>query len=466
MVQLMRGRGVLAAGRPVRARVLAGIAPVLFVPALLVLLLPLSLGSVLGAVAALLLVVMLTVLFALGTERTGFLLLLLAFVLAPMNDVKPVAAISFVTASDVFLFLGVAALSPVLVTRGFGRQAPFLIGVVGLVGVGLLTSAASPEPAASLNGLTRLVVGALTLPIVFMVWRPGRRVLVAFAWAYVIGVCISTAQGRITGLVSVDGRYVGLTEHPNILGLTSLLGLTLVPFLLYETPGRHRLIPLVAGALCAYGIWMSGSRAALIGAVAVVLLYLLVSRSIEHALLLFGLSIVPFYVVARAFSSSADDSSPLGRLRGGGSASLSDLDRENLAKVALDRFTDHPLIGAGFADAAEAHNIYLQVAGAGGVIALVLYLLIMVSAIRQPLLLGAHLRLLALPVMGYLLVGPLTPLLWDRYIWCVIALPFLVPRPGERGTGGPGSASRAVTSWTSGSFSHHGHPPAADIPGD
>ncbi|MET0931729.1 MAG: O-antigen ligase family protein, partial [Aeromicrobium sp.] len=428
----------------------------MLVPALLVLLLPLSLGSMIGAVAALGFVVLLTILFAVGIERTGFVLLLLAFLLAPMNDVKPVAAVSFVTASDVFLFLGVAALSPVLISRGFGRQAPFLIGVAGLVGVGLLTSAASPEPAASLNGLTRLVVGALTLPLVFMVWRPGRRVLLALAWAYVTGTCISAAQGRITGLVSVDGRYVGLTEHPNILGLTCLLGVTLVPFLLHETPPRHRWIPLVAGALCAYGIWMSGSRAALLGAVAVVLLYLLVSRSIEHALLLFGLSIIPFYLVVRAFSSSsADGSSPLGRLRGGGSATLSDLDRENLARIAIDRFTDHPLIGAGFADAAEAHNIYLQVAGAGGVIALVFYLLIMVSAVRQPLLLGSRHRLLALPVMGYLLMGPLTPLLWDRYIWCVLALPFLVPRSDERGSG-----DHAVTSWTSGSFSRHGHPPA------
>lgn len=405
--------------------------PVLLVPALLALLLPLGLGSVFGAVVALCFVAGLVLLFSVGIERTALVLLLTAFVLAPMNNVKPVAAVSFVTASDVFLFLGVALLFPVLVTRGIGRQAPFLIGVAGLVATGLLTSAASPDAAGSLNGLTRLVVGALTMPLVFMVWRPGPRVLLAFAWAYVAGVCISVTHGRITGLMSLDGRYVGLTEHPNILGLTGLLGLTLVPFLLKASPRRVRWIALVAGALCAYGIWMSGSRAALVGAVAVAVLYLLLSRSIEHALLLFGLSIVPFYLVMRSFTSGSADSSPLGRLRGGGSATYSDLDRENLAHVALDRFFDHPLLGSGFADAAEAHNIYLQVAAAGGVIALTFYVIILVASARQPLLLGSHHRLLALPVMGYALMGPLTPLLWDRYIWCVLALPFLVPRPDE-----------------------------------
>jgi hypothetical protein len=415
-------------------RALAAAGPVLLVPVLLALLLPLSLGSIVGAVVALGLVAGLILLFAVGIERTGLVLLLSALVLAPMNNVKPAAAISFVTASDVFLFLGVVTLSPVLVSRGLGRQAPFLIGVGGLVATGLVTSAASPDAAASLNGLTRLVVGALTMPIVFMLWRPGPRVLLAFAWAYVAGVCLSVVHGRVTGLMSLDGRYVGLTEHPNILGLTGLLGLTLVPFLLAATPSRLRWCALAAGLVCAYGIWMSGSRAALVGAVAVVLLYLLLSRSIEHALLVFGLSIAPFYLVMQAFTAGPADSSPLGRLRGGGSATYSDLDRENLAHVALDRFFSHPLIGSGFAGAAEAHNIYLQVAAAGGVVALVFYLVILVASMRHPLLLGGHHRLLALPVMGYALMGPLTPLLWDRYIWCVLALPFLMSRP-DRPTG-------------------------------
>lgn len=415
-------------GRATAARVAGALTPPLLVVVLLGLLIPVATGSTLGAVAALGLVVLLVVLVTVGIEQTAGLLLLAGIALAPMNNVKPVAAVSFVTMSDVFLFLGVGLLLPVLASRSFERQAPFLLGVLGIFLIGLVSSAASADPVASLNGLARLVVGALLLPIVFMLWRPGRRVLVAFAAAYLLGATISVAKGRISGVTSTDGRYAGLTEHPNILGLTCMLAVTLVPFLLAELPRAYAWLVLGAGAVCAYGIWISGSRAALVGTAIVAVVYLLLSRRVEHALIFFGLSIVPFYVVGRTFSSGVVDSSPLGRLRGGGSATLSDVDRTNLAREAIDKFLSSPIIGTGFGDASLAHNIYLQVAAAGGVLALVCYLGILLATIRQPLLLGSPLHLLALPALGYVLVGPLTPLLWDRYIWCVLALPFLVSR--------------------------------------
>jgi O-antigen ligase len=414
------------------ARAVDGATPALLVVVLLALLIPIATGSVIGAAAALGLTVLLIVLVTVGIEQTATALLLVAVAMAPMNNVKPVAAISFVTMSDVFFFLGVGLLLPILMTKGFQRQAPFLIGVAGIFVVGLVSSAASADPVASLNGLLRLVVGALLLPIVFMLWRPGQRVLVAFAGAYVLGTAISVAKGRISGVTSTDGRFGGLTEHPNILGLTGMLAVTLVPFLFAALPGAYRWAALAAGAVCAYGIWISGSRAALVGTVVVAVVYLLLSRRVEHALVFFGLSIIPVYVVGQTLASGVVDSSPLGRLQGGGSATLSDVDRQNLARVAWDNFVSHPIIGTGFGDASIAHNIYLQVAAAGGVLALVCYLGILFATARQPLLLGAPYSLLALPAMGYALVGPLTPLLWDRYIWCVLALPFLLDRPGPQ----------------------------------
>jgi hypothetical protein len=406
------------------------VVPPLIVLALLALLIPMAVGSTIGAVAGLGLAVLLVVLVTFGIEKTGMLLLAVGFLLAPMNNVRPVAAVPFVTASDVFFFLGVTTLVPVLMTRSIHRQAPFLIGAGGIFLMGMLTSLGAPSVFASLNGLTRLVVGALALPIVFMLWRPGRGVMITFAGAYILGNCISVARGLATGITSVDGRYAGLTQHPNILGLVSMLGLGLVPFLYHELP-RQRWIVLAGAAGCAAGVWFSGSRAALIAVAACVVLYLMLSRSIEHALVFFGLAIIPLYFVGQAVTATnVSESNPIGRLLGGGSASYSDLDRENLASIAIDRFLAHPLLGSGFDGAVEAHNIYLQVAAAGGVVALVFYLVVLVATIRQPLVLGSRYRLLAIPVMGYALIGPITPLLWDRYIWCVLALPFLVPRPG------------------------------------
>jgi hypothetical protein len=406
------------------------VVPPLVVLVLLALLIPMAVGSTVGAVLGLGVALLLIALVTFGFETTGMLLLGGGFLLAPMNNVRPSAAVPFVTASDVLFFLGVTTLLPVLMTRSIRRQAPFLIGAGGIFLMGMLTSLGAPSVFASLNGLTRLVVGALALPIVFMLWRPGRRVMIFFAAAYLLGNCLSVARGLATGITSVDGRYAGFTQHPNIMGLVSMLGLALVPFLYHELP-RHRLLVLAAAAGCAGGVWFSGSRAALIAVAATVVLYLLLSRSIEHALLFFGLSIVPLYFVGQAVTATnVSESNPIGRLLGGGSAGYSDLDRENLAATAVDRFLAHPVLGAGFDGAVEAHNIYLQVAAAGGVIALVLYLVVLFATIRQPVVLGARYRLLALPVMGYALIGPITPLLWDRYIWCVLALPFLVPRPG------------------------------------
>ena len=414
------------------ARVARAVVPPVVVLVMLMVLIPLGLGSTIGAGAALGLVLVLLLLATVGLESSAVVLLGAGFLFAPMNDVKPVAAVSFVTVSDVFFFMGVVTLFPLLMTRTFVRQAPFLMGVGGIVAFGLISSALAPAPAASLNVLVRLIVGALMLPLVFMLWRPGRGVMTWFAAAYVAGNGISVLQGLATGVVSVEGRYIGLTEHPNILGLISMLAVALVPFLYAEVPSRLRWLVLVGGAVSAYGVWMSGSRAALAGTVVLALVYLMLSRSIEHGLVLFGLSIVPLYLVGRTFSSDTADSSPLGRLRGGGSATLSDIDRDNLHAVAIDKFLHHPVLGNGFADASLAHNIYLQVAAAGGVVGVLFFLVIVVSTIRQPLLLLGHLRLLALPAMGYAMVGPLTPLIWDRYIWCVLALPFLVPRPPGR----------------------------------
>lgn len=423
-------------GRGGRLRELAGpvraVVPAVVVGLLLAVLIPLGLGSTFGAAAALGMVGMMLLLATAGIERSAVILLALGFVFAPMNNVKPVAAIGFVTMSDVFLLVGVMTLFPLLMTRGIGRQAPFVIGVVGLVVVGLLSSAGAESPGASLNVLVRLLVGAMFLPLVFMVWRPGRGVMTLFATAYLVGNGISVVQGLVTRTVSAEGRYIGLTEHPNILGLTSLLAVAVVPFLVAELPRRLRWTVLAAGAVSAYGIWMSGSRAALIGVVAVALIYLVLSRSIEHALVLFGASIVPIYLIGQAFTSDEVGSGPLGRLRGGGSASLSDVDRENIARTAVDNFLGHPILGSGFADASLAHNIYLQIAAAGGVLGLAFYLLVLAATARQPLLLERPLRLLALPVMAYALIGPLTPLLWDRYIWCVLALPFCVAATGRR----------------------------------
>lgn len=440
-----RVRRSLSAGRRHSSRLLGLLVPPAIVVALLALLIPMGTGSSDGAVIAIGFAVLLVALVTFGIETTATGLLTLGFILAPMNNVRPVASVTFVTASDVFLFFGVGALIPILMTRGFQRQAPYLIGASGILAMGMLTSAMAPAVGASLNGLTRLVIGALALPIVFMLWRPGRHVLYLFAGSYVVGVSISVAYGLISGIRSVDGRYAGYTQHPNILGIVSMLGLALIPFLYNELPSRLRWLALAGAAGAAGGVWFSGSRAALLAVIACLGIYLLLSRSIEHALIFSGLAIVPLYLIGQVLTSPiVSTSNPIARLAGGGSASYSDTEREQLASAALDRFLAHPVLGSGYEGAAEAHNVFLQVAAAGGLIGLAFYLLVLVATVRQPLVIGARYRLLAVPALGYALMGPLTPLIWDRYIWCVLALPFLIPRPDPSGEDEPIEAKATV----------------------
>ncbi|MFC5676308.1 O-antigen ligase family protein [Aeromicrobium endophyticum] len=423
------------------ARVVPRVGRTLVAPAVVVLvlalLLPLALGSVFGAVVALGAAVLMLALVTFGIESTAIGLLALGFVLAPMNDVRPVAALTFVTMSDVFLVLSIGLLLPILVTGRFERQALFLVGAAGVVGLGLVTSVAGDHALASLNGLLRLLVGALMLPVTFMLWRPRRNIVTLLAAAYVLGNSISVLQAVASGLVSYEGRAIGLTRHPNILGLCSMLALTLIPFLLQELPRWSGWIVLAAAGVCGYGVWISGSRAALLVAVAMVAVYLVLSRSVERGLLLFGASIVPVYLVGRTLSSGDVGNNILNRFVGGGSASASDLAREQLVREAVERFLSSPVLGVGFADALEAHNIYLQVAASGGVAGLAFYLVLLASVVRQPLRLPSRYRLLALPAFGYVLVGFITPLLWDRYIWCLLALPFLMSVRGEADDSAP-----------------------------
>ncbi|MBC7630273.1 O-antigen ligase, partial [Aeromicrobium sp.] len=229
-----------------------------------------------------------------------------------------------------------------------------------------------------------------------------------------------------------ENRYIGLSTHPNILGFCAMLGLALIPFLLQELPRRFSWVVLLAAASCGYGIWISGSRAALLVAGAVMVLYPLLARSIGAALVLFGLGIVPVFLVGRTLSSGEVGNNIIGRLAGGGSATASDQAREALAATTLDRFLAHPLFGVGFGEVLEAHNIYLQVAAAGGVAVLLFYIVLLLSVLRQPFAIGSSYRLLALPAMAYALIGPITPLLWDRYIWCALAIPFLVAASGKQ----------------------------------
>ena len=63
---------------------------------------------------------------------------------------------------------------------------------------------------------------------------------------------------------------------------------------------------------------------------------------------------------------------------------------------------------------------------ATGVLGLTAVLVMLVFLAKQATVSTRHLGLLAVPVLVYMFVGPVIPMLWDRWIWCMAALALLV----------------------------------------
>lgn len=406
---------------PLRTRAI----PVVFMLVSLALLLPLASTGVAGGFVSMGITLLLILLFAFDLRVVGTGVVIVAMALAPLNDIRPVPALSFVTASDAAFLVGFGILAPILIRHEFRPPPMFLVGAGSIFVVGAIASGLADEPLLSLNHMIRLIVGAFGLPVLMMIWRPDRPTVVKLAWAYALGNVISVIAALVNGDVrGTDGRYVGLTTHANIFGLCCLLALAICPFLLTTVRDNKRWIPIVVAVISAYGIWISGSRAALVVAVAVAIVYPLLARSIPAALAVFGLGIGAVAFVNRQIEAGVENNA-LGRLLGSSSAEGSDQERAEAFRAALDVFTDRPILGNGFANALEAHNVYLQIAAAVGTIGLVAYLAVIWSVVSPVFTAPRPANLLALPAAAYAMIAAITSLMWDRFIWSALSLAFL-----------------------------------------
>ena len=383
-------------------------------------------SSTIGAVASLGAAVLLLAVVSFGLRQTAEGIIYLGVLLVPMNDLHTSGAASFVTAADALFVLGFLLMMPELLGRQLRLPPAFVLGAGGVLTIALMSSMLSENPAASFNSMARLLVGAFGLSVLVAWWNPGMKKVVIIAWAYVLGNAVSVVYGVVGGPRLGDGRLFGFTEHPNIFGLGSLLGLALVPFLVALTPPPSRWLPVALGLVCAYGIWASGSRGALATALAVALVYPVVRRSVTAALgLLAGFAL--FLAFSDRVLNESSSGNALGRLLGRGSASGSDQAREGLADQAISQFQSNPVLGVGLSEVLAAHVIYLQIAAALGAIGLGFFLVVIWTLVRPAVMLAPPLSLLALPALAYATLGLVTPLLWDRYIWMALALSLVVP---------------------------------------
>lgn len=364
-----------------------------------------------------------------GFERAAIPVIVAALFFAPMNDLRPARALSFVTVTDALLAVGFALLAPVLLTRKLTLPKPFLLGWAVLLPTGLVASVLAEDPGVSFNHFARLLAAALVLPVAFLWWRPDHRVVGWLALAYVAGAAGNVVAAVVEGPIDTENRHNGLTTHANFLGHTSVLAVCLTLYLLSRQPLQRRWLVYGLAAVCGYGVWISGSRASLVAVVVVLALTPLVERSMFAV----GGVLLGTAMTLLFWSRLVDGSggSALRRLLGTSYSETADSYRRSSLEAALDEFLARPLTGNGFERALDAHNIYLQLAAAAGVLGLLGFLFLLWALVSPLVTVPRPDHRLAYPALAYLLIGALDKSLWDRFIWVALVLALLAPLLAE-----------------------------------
>ena len=166
-------------------------------------------------------IVLLLALIVLGFGRTAEFFVILGACLVPMSNLHPVDAVSFITVADAAFAVGFGLMLPDLMRRPLHLPPVFALGVAGVLTVALFSSLLSDQPVGSLNFLARLLVGAFGLSILIIWWNPDRTRVLLVASAYVVGNVMSIGYAVVRTRGIRDGRRAGLSEHPNVFGLTA-----------------------------------------------------------------------------------------------------------------------------------------------------------------------------------------------------------------------------------------------------
>lgn len=377
--------------------------------------------EVVWIVLAVAVAVVATVIVVLGPDRAGTSFVVLGTFTAPMSALV-VPSATFVTATDLLFAVGFVLLLPTILRRQVSIPPTFALTAIACLLIGLVATLATTNVMASLNFQARFVAGVLIVPVVFLLWRPSLPVIRALAAAYVFGVGVSFIGGIARG-DRPGARFIGFTEHPNVLGLTGMFATGLCVFLVTQTRRSLAWIWVAGGAGGLGVVWFSGSRAALVVAVAIAVLFPILERSARAAGWLIGgatLGVLALTQIRLGGDSAFD------RLTGGGSAAWSDAEREMLFQRYWRGFLDQPALGHGFEESVLGHNVYLQMAYAMGVFGVIAFGLLLLVGAAQLLLAPKPYNRLAYPILSYALIAPLTSVVWDRYIWVPAALAFLV----------------------------------------
>jgi hypothetical protein len=371
---------------------------------------------------------------AFGAEKMSDIAWYVAAALAPMNGLR---VTSFAALTDVALVVAVSA----TIVNAIAARRPVSLrpadnGVLGglmlIVIAGMVGTIFAGNPLQSLVVMSKFLVAAVGSLVAISLWEVTATKLRRFCWAWLAGAVANVLWAASGHGAKNAGRPLGLTTHPNHFGLVCVLGFGMALGLAASATGRERVVAHAAVATLLGGVLLSGSRAAVLGALVVIPAWsILASRWTLALRCIAGGALLAILIGAGAIHLPANSGAQ--RLLGGASSSASDAERVQAFEAALHRFERHPLTGEGFEFAQEAHNIYLQALVIGGPLALLGLGIAATSIARPGLRVAAALRrgsvdrrlLLPLGMLagyaGYLVGGLFQNILWDRYLWLYIA---------------------------------------------
>lgn len=356
---------------------------------------------------------------------------------APLHGVRAgsVLALSDVLTATAFLMILPEALGRR--RRVVPRSA--LVAFAAAISAGLVGTFFAPDFGASMANLVRILLGTAGTVTAMALWDPGLDRLRRFAWLWFAGAVASAAWAAATPR-TFNGRALGLTDHPNHLGLVSMLGIGLGLGLVLSHGGRARLWAAGGVVLLALAVGLSGSRAALLGLAAAIGLTALLTRKIR-LLIATGLVVSLALVGVILGMVELPEANAVSRAAGRGGSAASDVERKQVAAEAFSRISRNPLTGQGFEFAQDAHNIYLQALVVGGPLALVSFVwlsgrlgwvgLQASRATRRgrdgPVIAG-----LTAGYASYLCTGTFWNIVWHRYLWTYVGLLLLLAASTRR----------------------------------
>jgi O-antigen ligase len=319
-------------------------------------------------------------------SRAGFACVLIAVPLVTCNALR---ATENVTYGDIPLALGALLLLCVWLRSGHRRGVVplgFLVGGFLLLVTGLVSSLPS-ENADSLVPTLRFILTAVAVPLIIMFAASTPHRVGRLVDAWLLAAALNAAAGALdllgvthigASLTDVDfagalDRATGLTGHPNHLGLVAAMALPIAIARL-GLPGFRGLAALALVPLLVVGVFASGSRGALLaaaGGVVIFFVFAIQTRLARTTALLLAATALAFVIVFSVVGNNElTGSVAIERLGGGSGAAQSDAERRQTLEDSVDEAGEHLIVGQGFAVIRTAHNIYLQMLQAGGLLAL------------------------------------------------------------------------------------------------